>query len=129
MQKGRFDHAQFKKKAAEDLREQSKSVRFDPDTPITEPSSKALKTSSSSDVSTHVVRQIAELDLYVEDEPDAEYEEIDSYDWSEQQDHCEESNFLTQEDVKRRGFYDEGRRPPQVSEEELQVLDQQAMLA
>ena len=128
VQKGRYDHAQSKKKAAEDLREQAKSVRFDPETPITEPSSKALKTSSSSDVSTCAVRQVAELDLYVEDEPDAEYEEIDSYDWSEQQDHCEDSNFLTQEDMKKRGFYDEGRGP-QVSEEELQVLDQQAMLA
>ncbi|CAK8995861.1 Retrovirus-related Pol polyprotein from transposon TNT 1-94 [Includes: Protease [Durusdinium trenchii] len=128
-EKGRFDHAQFKKKAAEDLKEQSKAVRFDPDTPIPEPSTKALKTSSSSDVSTRVVRQVAELDLYVEDEPDAEYEEIDSYDWSEQQDHCEKADFLTQEEMKRRGFHDEGRGPPQVSEEELQVLDQQAMLA
>ena len=129
VQKGRYDHAQFKKKATEDLREQAKLVRFDPETPITEPSSKALKTSFSSDVGTRAVQQVAELDLYVEDEPDAEYEEKGSYDWSEQQDQCESSNFLTQEDMKKRGCYDEGRGPPQVREEELQVLDQQAMLA
>ena len=97
-QKGRYDHAPFKKKATEELREQAKMVRFDPETPITEPSPKALKTSSSSDVSTRTVRQVEELELYVEDEPDAECEEVEGYDWSEELENHGDTTWWSQEE-------------------------------
>ena len=100
-QKGRYDHAQFKKKATEELREQAKLVRFDPETPIVEPSPKALKSSSSSDVSAWTVRQVEELELHVEDEPDVESEEF-GYDWSEELENHGDTTLLFQEEMRKR---------------------------
>lgn len=76
-------------------------------------------------MSNRAVRQAEEVDLYVQDEPDGE---VEGYDWSEELGCHGGANFLTQEEMKKRGFFDEGRGPPSVSEEELQALDQQAML-
>ena len=90
--RGRFDHAHQKKKGSDEADVPAKVVRFDPDTPVVEPSSKAARTSSSSSSMENQgqerqVRQVVEeVELYVEDEPDLEAgEEVEAYDWQEQE--------------------------------------------
>lgn len=67
--------------------------------------------------------------MYVEDEPEAEGDEDEgAYDWNRAMSTKAEA-LLSHEEMERRGFFNEGGGPLQVSVDELQVLDQQAMLA
>ena len=132
--RGRFDHAHQKKKTSEEADVPAKFVRFDPDIPVVEPISKAARTSSSSasggsqDQEQQVRQIVEEVEIYVEDEPDLEAgEELDAYDWQEQEAFSSD-NMLSEEEMKKRGFYDEAKGAPNVSVEELQILDQHAML-
>ena len=126
-QKGRYDHFHLKKKAEGDQGGRAKMVHFDPDTPIPEPSTKAPRTSGSTtaeeskDQERHT-RRVEEVEIYVEDDDEAEAEEDeDSYDWSQTVSTKNEA-ILSEAEMKRRGFYNEGGGPPQ-------ALDQQAMSA
>ena len=68
-----------------------------------------------------------ELELEEEEEEEVEGEGYDAIDWQQPQ-ATQSDAVLTKEEMEKRGFFDEGAGPPQVSPEELQVLDQQAML-
>ena len=126
-QKGRYDHFHLKKKAEGDQGGRAKMMHFDPDTPIPEPSAKAPRTSGSTtaeeskDQERHT-RRVEEVEIYVEDDDEVEAEEDeDSYDWSQTVSTKNEA-ILSEAEMKRRGFYNEGGGPPQ-------ALDQQAMSA
>ena len=109
-------------------------VHYDPDTVIPEPSTKAPRTSCSTtteeskDQERHT-RRVEEVEIYVEDDEEVEAEaDKDSYDWSQTTSTKSEA-ILSEDEMKMRGFYNEGGGPPQVDADELQALDQQAMLA
>ena len=124
---------------------QAKFVKFDPDTSVTEPSPKQQKTSlyspvyagevagspSSFPTSRNVRRIVAEIDLYDEDELEGNFAD-DSLDWElceTQLDFKGEKMMISDEEKKRRGFFDEGAGPPQVTDDELAWLDQEATQA
>ena len=109
-------------------------MHFDPDTPVPEPITKAPRTSGSTTVEESKdqerhTRRVEEVEIYVEDDEEVEAEEgEDSYDWNQTVSTKNEA-ILSEAEMKRRGFYSEGGGPPQVDADELQALDQQAMLA
>ena len=122
---------------------QAKFVRFDPDAPVVEPSPKQQKTSlyspvyagdlpgspGASSTSRHVRRVVEELELYDEDE--LEVKAMDEpWDWEQcesQWDFMDNEVLISDEEMRKRGFYDEGAGPPTVSDQELTGLDQAAM--
>ena len=127
-QKGRFEKNPPKRKDEVQGGSVTKAVHFDPDLPAQEPVTKAQKKEESKDQERQV-RRVEDIELYDEDEQEAEAEEDeDSYDWSQAMASSSEA-MLSHEEMKKRGFFSEGNGPPQVSVEELQVLDQQAMLS
>ena len=127
-QKGRFEKNPPKRKDEVQGGSVAKAVHFDPDLSAQEPVTKAQKKEESKDQERQV-RRIEDIELYDEDEQEAEAEEDeDSYDWSQAVPSSSEA-MLSQEEMKKRGFFSEGNGPPQVSVEELQILDQQAMLS
>lgn len=65
----------------------------------------------------------------MEDDAEVEAEEDeDAYGWNRVISTKIET-VLSEEEMKKRGFYNEGGGPPQVSAEELQKLGQQTMLS
>ena len=108
---------------------QAKFVKFDPNTEIPEPSPKQPRTLYSpvyagnvadspgtASVSRHVRRVIEELEMVDDDEMDyAIPGEV--WDWE----------VCDSVEMARRGFHNEGAGPPEVTQEELDWLDEEAM--
>eukprot|EP00435_Cladocopium_sp_Y103_P019244 s76_g4.t1 len=121
---------------------QAKFVRFDPNTAVAEPSPKQPRTalysptyagnlqgSPSSSATRHVRRVVEELELYDEDEVEQQLDE-ELWDWE----FCEKADALesgmaeiSDEDQRKRCFYNEGAGPAEVSPEELAWLNFEAM--
>lgn len=122
---------------------QAKFVKFDPNTEIMASSPKQPRTElysptyagnigsslAESSTSRNVRRVIDELELCDEDELDIEFLE-GSWDWKLCEDvggFDENKVSILEEEQRKRGFYNEGAGPPEVSPEELAWLDAEAM--
>eukprot|EP00435_Cladocopium_sp_Y103_P027227 s1603_g6.t1 len=137
------DDKNEEQKASEES--QAKFVKFDPDAEVLEPSPKQPRTAfyspvyageisgspATSSTSRHVRRVVEEVELYDEDELESGAAE-DVWEgalWEDQQEIACEKVEIPEAEQRRRGFFDEGAGPPDVSEDELAWLDQEAMHA
>eukprot|EP00435_Cladocopium_sp_Y103_P036470 s676_g9.t1 len=118
---------------------------FDPDAEVAEPSPKQPRTAlyspvyageisgspATSSTSRHVRRVVEEVELYDEDELECGAT-ADAWEWelSEKELNvaCEKS-AIPGEEQKRKGFFNEGLGPPEITEDEMSWLDQVAMQA
>ena len=121
---------------------QAKFVKFDPNTEVPEPSPKQPRTLYSpvyagnmadspgtASSSRHVRRVIEELEMVDDDEMDYAVPD-EAWDWEV----CDSVDggvgkmaSISAEEMARRGFHNEGAGPPEVTQEELDWLDQEAM--
>ena len=121
----------------------AKFVRFDPEAPVPEPSTKQARTemysptfagnvsSSPSSGSGHVRQIIDDLELYDEDENEPSMPIDSTWDADfgyELRDDSAEGVAISAEDRQHRGFHNEEAGPPTVSTDELTCLDHEAML-
>eukprot|EP00435_Cladocopium_sp_Y103_P060628 s1055_g22.t1 len=119
---------------------QAKFVQFDPNTAVAEPSPKQPRTAlysptyagnlqSESSATRHVRRVVEELELYDEDEVEQQLdEELWGWEFCEKADALESGMIeISDEDQRKRGFYNAGAGPPEVSPEEFAWLDFEAM--
>ena len=122
----------------------AKFVKFDPESAITEPSPKQPRTTlyspvyagelatspATSSTSRHVRRIVEDIELYDEDELECGFSGDPDLEFGEPQpEFAGERVEISEEEKKRRGFFNEGAGPPTVTEDELAWLDQEAMHA
>ena len=120
----------------------AKAVRFDAESLVPEPQAKVPKlfppsfaghvpSAGVSSASSSQVRQVVEgVEMYHEDEPSPDYGYVDSL-WDEaleEPEHDSQEVFLSLEEKENRGFFDEGRGPPEVSDAELSGLQSEALV-
>ena len=85
---------------------------------------------ATSSTSRHVRRIVEDIELYDEDELECGFSGDPDLEFGEPQpEFAGERAEISEEEKKRRGFFNEGAGPPTVTEDELAWLDQEAMHA